>query len=91
MGEYLENIYVDSNYYVEGQSSSIGELISHRHDSKETLIVPVLTAQDNRPFIKSYALVQNVDWIEHLGKEEADLIFLANGVSVRMNLTVSDR
>ncbi len=88
LGEYLENIYVDSNYYVEGQSSSIGALINHWHDSEEILMVPVLKAQDKRPLIECYAMVRGVQWIEQIENQEANLIFLANGVNVQTDLTV---
>ncbi len=88
LGEYLENLYVDSDYYVEGQSASLGDLIKHRHEKEETFLVPVLKAGEKQPLIDSYGIVRDVQWIEKLRPQEAELVFLGNGVNIKETVKV---
>lgn len=84
LGEYLENLYIDSNYYVEGQSASVGGLIKHWRDYDETLLVPVLSAGEDGLSIGSYAVVRQVQWIDLMDSKAAELVFMGNGVPIRL-------
>lgn len=88
LGEYLENVYIDSSYYVEGQSSTLGELIGHWHDSGEVLLVPVLQAKAGKPLITNYAVTKQVQWVKQLSIAEANLVFLGNGIHVQVEVPV---
>lgn len=84
LGQYLDNMYVDSHAYVEGQSCTLGALMAHSHNNKEALLVPALQVQEGKPMIGAYALVQSGRWLEQLSYHEGNLIFLGNGVNVRI-------
>lgn len=88
LGEYLENLYVDSDYYVEGQSASLGDLIKHRYEKEETFLVPVLKANEKQPLVDSYGIVRDIQWIEKLRPQEAELVFLGNGVDIKETMKV---
>ena len=90
LGEYLDNMYIDSNYYVEGQSATLGDLLSHWHEEEETLLVPLLKAQENSPAVSGYAFIQNVQKAGSVDNKTANLIFLGNGVDIRAEVNVSD-
>lgn len=91
LGEYLEKMYVDSNYYVEGQSSSLGELLNHYHDSEELLLVPVLKTEGTHPLVNEYAIVRDVQWREVLQAFDAGLVYIGNGVSLQQYFTVNQQ
>ncbi|MCI8372270.1 MAG: GerAB/ArcD/ProY family transporter [Lachnospiraceae bacterium] len=86
LGEYLDNVYIDSSYYVEEQSSTLGDLLGHWHDSEESLLVPVLEDREGRPLIRAYAVVWKTAWTNDLSIAEANLAFLGNGVNVQVEL-----
>lgn len=90
LGEYLENLYVDSSYYVEGQSASCGDLMKHRHEKEETLLVPILKADKKQPLVEGYGVVREVQWIEKLQPQEAELVFLGNGINLQQILKADD-
>lgn len=90
VGEYLEKIYIDSNYYIEEQSTSLGNLINHWYDREELLVVPVIHVNDAVPLIQQYAVVKNMAWAETLEPWESDLFFLGNGVDIPMEVELED-
>lgn len=89
LGEYLENLYIDSNYYTERQSVSLGDLLNHWHDYDEMLMVPIVKPGEKQPSIGDYALLRRVQWVEQTNSTLANLIYLANEVSVPVELTAS--
>jgi len=89
LGEYLENLYIDSNYYTERQSVSLGDLFNHWHDYDETLMVPVVKPGEKQPSIGNYALLRRVQWVERADSRLANLIYLANEISVPVEITAS--
>lgn len=85
LGEYLENLYVDSNYYVEGQSASVGSMVKHWQDYDETLLVPVLAATEKGLCIDNYAVVTYVQWTGQMDENTASLVFLGNQVPIKLH------
>lgn len=90
LGEYLENMYIDSNYYVEEQSASLGDFMSHEHEPDEAFLVPVLSVRSHKPAVEHYGLVREGVWSGTVDVEEANLIFLGNGVKTGWQLIVQE-
>lgn len=86
IGDYLENLYMNSNYYVKDQSTDVGKLISHWHNYDEILLVPILKAENEKPVPGSYALMQATGMSQELSNDEGNLVFLGNGVRLKINL-----
>lgn len=86
IGDYLDNLYMNSNYFVKNQSTDMGKLISHWHNNDEILLVPILKIENEKPIPASYALMKEVKMSDELSNEEGNLVLLGNGVRLKTNL-----
>lgn len=86
IGKYLEKLYENSDYYVEEQSCSLGEVFTYWHNYDEVLLIPILQQQNKKPGISGYAVMKGCAMKKELSEEEANLVFLGNGIKLKSHI-----
>lgn len=86
IGEFLEQIYENSDYYVEKQSCSLGDVFTYWENYDEVLLIPMLQQQDRQPAISGYAVMKGCAVKKEISEEEANLVFLGNGIKLKSHI-----
>lgn len=86
LGEYLEKLYENSDYYVKRQSCSVGELFTHWQNYDEVLLIPLLQQKNKKPEISDYAVMKACAIKKELSEEQANLVFLGNGIKLKSHI-----
>lgn len=90
LGEYLDNLYVDSSYYNKQQGVTLGELLNHWHEQNEVLMMPLLEQGEKQPAINAYAVFRKQQWVELADNRQAQLFYLANGICAPIEIATGD-
>ena len=53
-----------------GTLMKVGDLMSQYYNGDEILLIPVVTLEENRPVVKQFAVVENLEWTSELSMEE---------------------
>lgn len=70
LGIYLEDLVEGWTNLKSGTLIKVGDLMSQYYNGDEILLIPVVTLEENRPVVKQFAVVENLEWTSELSMEE---------------------